>query len=307
MDFIQGEVRKQYIMFPDLLDDYITEDNPTRVIDAYIEHLDLDKLGFTKAVPNITGRPMYCAKDMLKLYVYGYMNRTRSSRRLEAETKKNVEVMWLLCKLSPDHITSIADTGYNVGTDIAECIMNNIEPHVSMKEDFLTFCIPVKEEEAEEPTTYENGRLIYLKDRNVVVCPMGKCLLPTTYRKSRGVAIYASPKACNHCTKNCVNGTSAKKFERTMKIEEFSREYNADDLYLKQIIVKRDKKLLRRRKAIVEHPFGTLKRTMDSGYCLMKGIDNVRGEFSLTFLAYNMKRAINLLGTKELIEAIEAR
>ena len=105
MDFIQGEVRKQYIMFPDLLDDYITEDNPTRVIDAYVEHLDLDDLGFTKAVPNDTGRPMYCAKDMLKLYVYGYMNRTRSSRRLEAETKKNVEVMWLLCKLSPDHKT----------------------------------------------------------------------------------------------------------------------------------------------------------------------------------------------------------
>jgi len=101
---------------------------------------------------------------------------------------------------------------------------------------------------------------------------MGKCLLPTTYRKTRGVAVYASAKACNHCTKNCVNGTTSKKFERTMKIEEFSREYNADDLYLKHIIVKRDKKLLRRRKAIVEHPFGTLKRTMDSGYCLMKGV-----------------------------------
>ena len=82
---------------------------------------------------------------------------------------------------------------------------------------------------------------------------------------------------------------------------------NAEDLYLKQIQVKRDVKLLKRRKAIVEHPFGTIKKSMNSGYCLMKGIENVRGEFSLTFLAYNIKRAINILGTKALIEAIEAR
>lgn len=217
-------------------------------------------------------------------------------------TKKAMEV------LEVDHITSIADTGYNVGTDIAECIMNDIEPHVSMKEDFLTMCIPVTKEEAtEKPTSYENGKVIYLKDRNIAVCPMGEYLIPTTYRKGRGVTIYARAKACNHCTQNCVNGTTSKKFERTMKKEEFSREYNIDDLYLKQIKVKRDRKLLRRRKAIVEHPFGTIKKSMNSGYCLMKGIENVRGEFSLTFLAYNMKRAINLLGTKELIEAIEAR
>lgn len=495
MDFIQGEARKQYIMFPDLLDDYITEDNPTRVIDAYVEHLDLDDLAFTKAVPNDTGRPMYCAKDMLKLYIYGYMNRTRSSRRLEAESKKNVELMWLLCKLSPDHktisrfrkdnkkalknvfrdfsklclelglygreliavdgsrfqavnskennfnfdkikdrlkrinnkintyleeldtydaeennaeseeskakinkiiedlearkekyeelrtemreagvkqksltdpdsrrmttahggsmmayniqsavdnkhnliaefevtnagndkgqlsdmtkmamevlevdhITSIADTGYNVGTDIGECIMNNIEPHISMKEDFVTICVEVDKEEANEPKAYENGRLVYLKDRNIVVCPMGQVLTPTTYRKARGVAIYARAKACNHCAHKCINRDAAKSFERTMKPEEFSREYKAEDLYIKQIQVKRDVKLLKRRKAIVEHPFGTIKRTMDSGYCLMKGIENVRGEFSLTFLAYNLKRVINILGTKELIEAIEAR
>ena len=105
MNFVKGANRNQIIIFPEIMDDYISEDNAVRVIDAYVEHLDLEYLGFTKAKPNNTGRPMYSAEDMLKLYIYGYMNRSRSSRRLEIETKRNVEVIWLLRKLSPDHKT----------------------------------------------------------------------------------------------------------------------------------------------------------------------------------------------------------
>ena len=105
MEFISGEGRHQTIMLPDRVDDYVDENNPARVIDAYINNLNLDELGFAKADPNKTGRPMYDPKDMLKLYVYGYMNRIRSSRRLESESKRNLEVIWLLGKLSPDHKT----------------------------------------------------------------------------------------------------------------------------------------------------------------------------------------------------------
>ena len=105
MNFVKGANRNQIIIFPEIMDDYISEDNAVRVIDAYVEHLDLEYLGFTKSKPNNTGRPMYSAEDMLKLYIYGYMNRSRSSRRLEIETKRNVEVIWLLRKLSPDHKT----------------------------------------------------------------------------------------------------------------------------------------------------------------------------------------------------------
>lgn len=105
MEYIAGENRNQMILFPENIEDYISEDNPVRVIDVYVESLDLQSLGFRKYEPNTTGRPMYSPKDMLKLYVYGYMNRIRSSRRLETESKRNLEVMWLMKKLSPDYKT----------------------------------------------------------------------------------------------------------------------------------------------------------------------------------------------------------
>jgi transposase len=105
MEFISGESRNQIILLPESVEDYIEDNNPARVIEAYINSLDLAALGFSRPQPHTAGRPMYDPKDMLKLYVYGYMNRVRSSRRLETETKRNVEVMRLLRKLSPDHKT----------------------------------------------------------------------------------------------------------------------------------------------------------------------------------------------------------
>lgn len=105
MDYIKGEDRNQYIMFPNVLDDYIDENNPVRVIDTFIDSLDLKMLDFNKAEISDTGRPPYSPKDLLKLYIYGYFNRIRSSRRLETETKRNIELMWLLNKLTPDHKT----------------------------------------------------------------------------------------------------------------------------------------------------------------------------------------------------------
>jgi transposase len=105
MDFIKGEDREQAIMFPDTIDSYIDENSAVRVIDAFVNSLDLSALSFSRHEPNATGRPPYSPKDILKLYVYGYMNRIRSSRRLEAESKRNLEVIWLLNKLSPDHKT----------------------------------------------------------------------------------------------------------------------------------------------------------------------------------------------------------
>jgi len=87
-----------------------------------------------------------------------------------------------------------------------------------------------------------------------------------------------------------------------MAKENFSKEYNDQGLSVKQIRIKPDKEIIKQRKSIVEHPFRTIKRNMDSGYCLTKGLKNVLGEFSLTFLAYNLKRAINILGCGKLIE-----
>lgn len=105
--FIKGDNRQQATMFPERLDDYITEDNSVRVIDVFIDSLDLSGLGF-KTKPEKTGRPGYHPSTMLKLYVYGYLNRVQSSRRLEREAQRNVELMWLLSRLAPDFKT-IAD------------------------------------------------------------------------------------------------------------------------------------------------------------------------------------------------------
>jgi len=108
MPYIQGENRNQIILFPESIDDYISEDSVVRIIDEYVEQLDVKELGFKFAVNPSVGRPPYNPKDMLKLYIYGYLNRIRSSRRLEHEATRNVEVMWLLKKVRPDFKT-IAD------------------------------------------------------------------------------------------------------------------------------------------------------------------------------------------------------
>ena len=105
--FIQGEARAQVTLFPEQLDDYVSEDNATRVIDVFIDGIDLSAMGF-KTNPAATGRPAYHPETMLKLYVYGYLNRIQSSRRLEREAGRNVELMWLLGRLAPDFKT-IAD------------------------------------------------------------------------------------------------------------------------------------------------------------------------------------------------------
>jgi transposase len=108
MPHIHGAPRDQVLLFPPSLDEYITDDNPVRFIDAFVDQLDLHQLGFTRAVASPLGRPAYHPSDLLKLYIYGYLNRLRSSRLLERETQRNVELMWLLKKLTPDFKT-IAD------------------------------------------------------------------------------------------------------------------------------------------------------------------------------------------------------
>src|SRR5207253_7338114 len=108
MAFIQGEGRSQGTLFPVTLDELIPEDHVCRVIDAFVGRLDVAGLGFERAEAAETGRPGYDPRDLLKLYLYGYLQQIRSSRRLELECQRNVELMWLLGRLCPDH-ESIAE------------------------------------------------------------------------------------------------------------------------------------------------------------------------------------------------------
>lgn len=489
MQFISGDNRNQMILMPDSIDDYVSDDNSVRVIDAYISSLDLSTLGFNRPQPNDTGRPMYNPKDLLKLYVYGYMNRIRSSRRLEMETKRNLEVIWLLKKLSPDHktiarfrsdnsdvlknvfkdfaklcmklglygkelvaidgskfkavnskdrnftdkklaeriarlevkieeymrqadeldlqencaenkktsteirkiiselaerksfyqgysdefaqsgetqksltdadsrlmmangkldvcynvqtavdgknklvvdfdvtnfavdknqlapmatraceiletehLTAVADTGYDSIQDIVKCMEQGIEPHVAGTD--FDICLPA-ETTCEEIVSHINGRSVYISERNIVLCPMGKVLYPGFYKKTNGMGVFYNFKACSSCTCKCTSEKRGRRHQVPMKESDFTKDYDDTGLMVRQIRIAPDKKLVKQRKCIVEHPFGVLKRNMDSGYCLTKGLGKVSGEFSLAFLAFNLKRAINILGTTKIIEAVQ--
>ncbi len=107
-EHVNGTHRDQTILFPDTIDKYVDKENPVRFIDAFIDSLNLEKLGFKHSIPCDTGRPSYDPSDLLKLYVYGYLNQVRSSRKLERECHRNLEVIWLMKKLTPDFKT-IAD------------------------------------------------------------------------------------------------------------------------------------------------------------------------------------------------------
>ena len=144
--FVEATDRGQSTLFPECLEDWIDEDNPVRVIDVFVEELDLAELGFVGVEPEVTGRPSYHPSVLLKLYIYGYLNRTQSSRRLEREAGRNVEVMWLTGRLAPDHKT-IADFRKDNGRAIRQvcvrfvvlCRMLGLLAHASVAIDGSKF------------------------------------------------------------------------------------------------------------------------------------------------------------------------
>ena len=132
MSYIQGVSRKQAVLFPDTVDDYIEEDDPARLMDLFVDRLDLQKMGFVRSEPKAEGRPGYSPRDLLKLYVYGYYYGVRSSRKLERECKVNIQVMWLLGKLQPDFRT------------ISDFRKLNIDPIKAVFSEFNRFCLEMK-------------------------------------------------------------------------------------------------------------------------------------------------------------------
>jgi transposase len=132
MGYVMGEDREQGTMFPERLDDYIREDNPVRFLDAFVESLDLLELGFKRAEAKQMGRPAYHPGLFVRLYLYGYLYRLRSSRKLKREAERNVELMWLLRKLMPDHKT------------IADFRKDNLQPLRKVCGEFSALCRKMK-------------------------------------------------------------------------------------------------------------------------------------------------------------------
>ena len=132
MAYIKGSDRRQRVLFPDCIDEYVEADAPVRLFDAFIDRLKMDELGFIRSTPAETGTPGYDPRDLLKLYIYGYFYQVRSSRKLARECKCNVEVMWLLGKLSPDFRT------------ISDFRKDNKEAITKVYKEFNKFCMGLK-------------------------------------------------------------------------------------------------------------------------------------------------------------------
>src|ERR1700732_3091941 len=124
--FVEGMDRGQATLLPECLEDWVDENNPVRAVDVFVEALDLVELGFDGAQPMATGRPGYKPSVHLKLYIYGYLNRVQSSRRLERECQRNLEVMWLTGRLAPDH-KAIADFRKDNGQAIKKVCAQFVE------------------------------------------------------------------------------------------------------------------------------------------------------------------------------------
>ena len=124
--FIEGEDRMQSALLPHCLEDYVDEENPVRVVEVFIDALDLAALGFLGMTPAATGRPAYHPSTLLKIYLYGYLNRVQSSRRLEREAQRNIELMWLTGRLAPDFKT-IADFRKDNGAAIQSVCRRFVE------------------------------------------------------------------------------------------------------------------------------------------------------------------------------------
>jgi transposase len=475
MRYVKGEDRYQTILFPESIDEYISHDNPVRVIDVFVDlYIDVEKLGFTYAIPAHTGRPPYNPKDMLKLYIYGYMNRTRSSRRLESEAGRNLEVMWLMNKTKPDHKTisnfrkdnqqalkevfkeftllckdlnlfsqefiaidgskfrasnskknnfnkkkinrhlkyidekiksyllelekndaeeaaipeiteeeikarieelkkrkdtyekhkaeieekgevsttdpdsrlmavnnNGVDVCYNVQTAVDSkhyliievdvinnaADQNQLSPMAKKAKEILGvetlnvaadkgYYVAEDLKDCEEDKiityvpkqTYANStgnkkyyadEFAYDPEKDLYVCPMGQELNYYRTRKENGIVRhldYRNFEACANCQE-------LKKCTTSEKGRTITRHADQDFLDMVNARTKENKELYKKRQMIVEHPFGTVKRAWGFSHFLTKGLASVKAEASIIFLAYNLKRVINIIG----VEGMEKR
>jgi transposase len=476
MSHISGTSRSQLLLLPEAVDDYVGLDNPVRFIEAFVDNLDIGEVGFERAQSKSTGRPGYDPRDLLKLYIYGYLNRVRSSRRLEVETHRNIEVIWLMRQLKPDfktiadfrrvncsafrkvfrqfvilcreldlfgrellavdgtrikavnnknrnftrrslaklieqsderlerylrdleradgadnavtdtaktrslcdkidaikgkrdrllghlhtleengesqisltdpdsramarmtkvgvgyniqiavdtkykliaeqqvhnqvldygflaettaeamkhldveNIKVVADKGYFQIEDITECVERGIEAYVPkpLRGPSVAAGLISREEFNYDP------------EKDIYICPQGQEL---KFRRRSLVRTntkfdYCNVKACAECEmrSKCTKGAyrTVTRYEGDAVLEQMAKR------------LRDNPEILTQRRNCVEHPFGTIKQTMNQGAFLMRRLQNVRGEFSLTALAYNIKRALNLVGAAGLIAAME--
>jgi transposase len=476
MAHISGSDRSQLLLLPEAIDDYVGTNNPVRFIDAFVDGIDLKAAGFERVEAKATGRPGYAPSDLLKLYIYGYLNRVRSSRRLEAECHRNIEVIWLLRTLKPDfktiadfradnrgafkrvfrefvvlckrldlfgrellavdgtrikavnnkdrnftraslakfikaaderleeylarldegdvaengthgaRVKNLADkiaalrskrdrygamlasleqggedqisltdpdsramaahtrvaVGYNVQVAVdaknkmivEQAVTNQVVDMGLLKQTaepareilgvetidvvadrgyFKTEDIEACEQAGLTPHVprpqrgpavangfFRKDEFRYEAEGDAYICPAGRELKPIRRGRLRDMqkVDYANAEACRDCPlrPRCTNAD----YRAVSRLE------NEDALDRMAARLRQRPDILARRREIVEHPFGTIKQWMNQGAFLTRGLDKVRAEFSLTALAYNLRRALNILGVAKLMAAVTA-
>ena len=189
-----------------------------------------------------------------------------------------------------DELSVVADKGYSNGKEIKECNENNIKTYV-----------PIKNDDHLKSSDFSTNKFIYNRDNDTYTCPNDRVLPLRHFYKSKDTKEYGNQKICKGCEfKNeCISGK--RKLHRAI-----SRSIYRDTIEKQREINKENQEIISRRKSIVEHPFGTIKRAMNQSYFLTKGLEMVNGEFSLTCLAYNLRRVFNILGIDRMIASMKS-
>ena len=218
MGYIEGQNRGQVTILPETIDEYISDNNPVRVIDVFIENLDLEKASFAKSAPLRDGRPAYNPKDLLKLYIYGYFNKIRSSRKLMIECRRNVELMWLLKKLTPDFRT------------IADFRKNNVKALKNVFKAFVKLCLEMNLY-AKELIAIDGSKFkaVNAKDKNYTASKLNDRL------KWIDENITEFMKEMDNCDKEDGNGTEDTKEQLKNKIQELNKRKDLYNSYLQEM------------------------------------------------------------------------
>jgi len=206
--------------------------------------------------------------------------------------------------MNAEELQAFADAGFDNPSDMAKALSEGMTPVVCSQDKIESIDICVESDKNEPPEKHENGKCVYNEKRNIVICPMGKALYPRSYSNYQKAGVYCNPDACKNCPCRCTVETY-KKFYVRMKLKLFSKEYDDNGLKLKQIRIRyasyQEAEL---RRCASEHGFGIIKEPMGFRVCLTRGFDNVDAEFALIFTAYNIKRAIALLGVRNLLKKV---
>ncbi|WP_426232157.1 transposase [Pararhizobium sp. DWP3-4] len=299
MAHLFGSDRSQLLLLPEAVDDYVGSDNPVCLIEAFVDSIDLVAAGFSRVTARETGRPGYDPADLLKLYLYGYLNRVRSSRKLEAETRRNIEVIWLLRHLKPDYRKVASFRRANCA---------------AFKQIFREFAIVCRRLDlfGREMLAVDGTRIKAVNNRHRNFTRTK--LLDLVRRADEKLSDYVKAlddgdadeeKAASSISSNGRSSDTEKKIAalRTRR-QKFSSLLAELDRMAERLSQRPH--IMSQRKESVEHPFGTIKQWMNQGAFLMRGLNHVQGEFSLTAVAYNIRRAIALVSIPDLIGAMKA-